>query len=77
VMIEARLGEQSGVVWKADVNIAPSWPMRSICGVFMKGWPQIPSSSNLRSSIKTTMKFGFFLLATMKFPQSTPRTETR
>ena len=33
--IEARLGEQSGVVWNACVNIAPSWPMRSMCGVFM------------------------------------------
>ena len=75
VMIEARLGEQSGVVWNADVNIAPSWPMRSMCGVFMKGWPQMPSSSNLRSSIRTTRKFGLRFFAMIGL-LSTPRAET-
>jgi hypothetical protein len=44
-MIDARLGEQIGVVWNARSKIAPSCAMRSTCGVFMYGWPPAPNSS--------------------------------
>ena len=35
--MQARLGEQSGVVWNALSKIAPSRAMRSMCGVFRYG----------------------------------------
>src|SRR5690349_16041573 len=55
VRIEARFGEQIGVVWKARSNRAPSRASRSMCGVFMYGWPPAPKR---RSSIRMTRKFG-------------------
>ena len=58
VRIEARFGEHSGVVWKALRNVAPSAARRSMCGVFMYGWPEAPVSSKRRSSIRMTMRFG-------------------
>src|SRR5262245_56027130 len=58
VRIEARFGEQIGVVWKARSNSAPSRARRSMCGVFMYGWPPAPNSSKRRSSIRMTRKFG-------------------
>src|SRR5688572_23378746 len=58
VTIEARFGEQIGVVWKARSNSAPSRASRSMCGVFMYGWPPAPNSSKRRSSTSTTRKFG-------------------
>ena len=45
VRIDARLGEQIGVVWNARSNSAPSCAMRSMCGVFMYGCPPAPNSS--------------------------------
>jgi hypothetical protein len=63
VRIEARFGEHSGVGWNAFSNIAPSCARRSMCGVFMYGWPEAPVSSKRRSSIRMTMRLGF--LATM------------
>ena len=38
-------GEQIDVVWKARSNVAPSCASRSMCGVFMYGWPPAPNSS--------------------------------
>jgi hypothetical protein len=35
VRIDARLGEQIGVVWNARSKSAPSCAIRSMCGVFM------------------------------------------
>src|SRR5215213_6591505 len=61
VTIEARFGEQIGVVWNARSNSAPSRASRSICGVFMYGWPPAPNSSKRRSSISTTRKLGFLV----------------
>src|SRR5512134_2986998 len=58
VRMEARLGEQIGVVWKARSKIAPSRAMRSMCGVFMYGWPPAPNSSKRRSSIRMMRKLG-------------------
>jgi hypothetical protein len=45
VMIDARFGEQIGVVWNARSKSAPSCAIRSMCGVFMYGWPPAPNSS--------------------------------
>jgi hypothetical protein len=45
VRMDARLGEQIGVVWNARSNSAPSWAMRSTWGVFMYGCPPAPNSS--------------------------------
>src|SRR5687767_3156768 len=58
VRIEARFGEQIGVVWNARSNSAPSRASRSMLGVFMYGWPPAPNSSKRRSSISTTRKLG-------------------
>src|SRR5512146_297150 len=59
VRIEARLGEQSGVVWNALSNWAPSRARRSMCGVFMYGCPEAPVSSKRRSSTRITIRLGF------------------
>src|SRR4051812_35094288 len=57
-MKQARLGEQSGVVAKAFLKIAPSLARRSMCGVFTKGWPRQPSSSKRRSSMRMKTMLG-------------------
>src|SRR6185503_9745193 len=59
VRIDARLGEHSGVVWKAFANCAPSCASRSMCGVFMYGCPEAPVSSKRRSSMRMTRRLGF------------------
>jgi hypothetical protein len=63
VMIEARFGEQIGVVWNARSKSAPSAARRSMFGVFMYGWPPAPNSSKRRSSIRMTTRLGFFFMA--------------
>ena len=45
VTIDARLGEQIGVVWNARSKSAPSGASRSTFGVRMYGWPPAPNSS--------------------------------
>src|SRR5688572_2691644 len=54
----ARLGEQSGVVANAFVNLAPSRASRSMCGVSMNGWPTLRISSQRMSSTSTTTMLG-------------------
>ena len=54
----ARLGEQSGVVANAFVNLAPSRASRSMCGVSMNGWPATRISSQRMSSTSTMTMFG-------------------
>ena len=51
-----RRAEGRGV--KRVLERAPSVARRSMCGVFMYGWPVMPVSSNRRSSIRMTMRFG-------------------
>jgi hypothetical protein len=43
--IDARFGEQLGIVWNARSKSVPSCASRSMCRVCMYGWPPALNSS--------------------------------